>query len=126
MMGCDKPSTLAQARSLTLHVGQWLDLINFRAHAGAVIFSPSMSTYHDMLDPSATDSARLAACRAMRQQVLRRAEAERLDGEATHARIRPVDPYGLRWRTTPDGASLETIACLLSAAIEIFEPRPAK
>ena len=57
---------------------------------------------------------------------IRRAEAERLDGEATHARIRPVDPYGLRWRTTPDGASLETIACLLSAAIEIFEPRPAK
>ena len=121
MMGTDRSSTLAQARCLTLYAGQWLDLIDFRAHAGAGVFSPSMSTYHDMLDPSATDTARLAACRAMRHQVLRRADVERLDGEATHARLRPVDPYGLRWRTTRDGATLETIACLLSAAIEIFE-----
>jgi hypothetical protein len=121
MMGTNIPSTLAQARSLTLYAGQWLDLIDFRAHAGAVVFSPSMSTYHDMLDPSATDAARLEACRAMRHQVRRRADVERLDGEATHARLRPVDPYGLRWRTTPDGATLETIACLLSAAIGIFE-----
>ena len=121
MMGTDRSSTLAQARCLTLYAGQWLDLIDFRAHAGAGVFSPSMSTYHDMLDPSATDTARLAACRAMRHQVLRRAEAESLDGEADYSRLRPVDPYGLRWRTTRDGASLETIACLLSAAIGIFE-----
>jgi len=121
MMGTDMPSTLAQARSLTRYAGQWLDLIDFRVHAEAVVFSPSMSTYDDMLDPSATDAARLAACRAMRHHVLRRADVERLDGEANHARLRPVDPYGLRWRTTPDGATLETIACLLSAAIEIFE-----
>ena len=120
-MGTDRSATLAQARCLTLYAGQWLDLIDLRAHAGAGVFSPSMSTYHDMLDPSATDTARLAACRAMRHQVLRRAEAESLDGEADYSRLRPVDPYGLRWRTTRDGASLETIACLLSAAIGIFE-----
>lgn len=120
-MGTDRSAKLAQARSVTLYAGQWLDLINFRAHADAVVFSPSMSTYDDMLDPSATDSARLAAYRAMRHQVLRLADVERLEGEATYARLRPVDPYGLRWRTTSHGATLETIACLLSAAIEIFE-----
>ena len=114
-------AALARARDLTRCAAQWLDLIDFRAHAAAEPFSPSMSTYHDMLDPAATDAARLAACRGMHQQVCRRVEAERLDGEAIHARQRPIDPYGLRWRTTPDGATLETIACLLSAAIEVFE-----
>ncbi|SFQ47374.1 hypothetical protein SAMN05421853_106249 [Roseivivax halotolerans] len=114
-------ATLAKARSLTRLAAQWLDLIDFRAHAAAEAFSPSMSTYHDMLDPAATDAARLAACRGMRQKVCRRIAAERLDGEAAFARRRPIDPYGLRWRTTPDGATLETIASLLSAAIESFQ-----
>jgi hypothetical protein len=48
----------------------------------------------------------------MHRQVCRRVEVERLDGEAAYARQRPVDPYGLRWRTTHDGATLESIACL--------------
>jgi hypothetical protein len=121
-MMCDtRTAGLDQGRSLTRRAAQWLDLIDFRAHAAAVPFSPSMSTYHDMLDPAATDAGRLAACRGMYQKVCRRAEAQRLEGEATDARLRPVDPYGLRWRTTRDGATLETIACLLSASIEIFE-----
>ena len=111
----------AQAHALTRRAAQWLDLIDFRAHAAAEPFSPSMSTFHDMLDPAATDAARLAACRGMHRQVCRRVEVERLEGEASHARLRPIDPYGLRWRTTPDGATLETIACLLSAAIEAFQ-----
>ena len=111
----------AQAHALTRRAAQWLDLIDFRAHAAAETFSPSMSTYHDMLDPDATDATRLAACRGMHRQVCRRVEVERLEGEASHARLRPIDPYGLRWRTTPDGATLETIACLLSAAIEAFQ-----
>ena len=119
----DLTATRAQARCLTCYAGQWLELIHFRAHAAAETFSTSMTTYHDMLDPAASDAARLEACRRMRRQVRRRAAAERLEGEAAHARLRPIDPYGLRWRTTPDGATLETIACLLSAAIEIFEAR---
>lgn len=121
MMFETQTATLAQARNLTRRAAQWLDLIDFRAHAAAEPFSPSMSTYHDMLDPAATDAARLAACRGMHQKVCRRVEAERLEGEAIHARQRPIDPYGLRWRTTRDGATLETIANLLSAAIEAFQ-----
>ena len=111
---------LAQARVLTLYAGRWLDLLDFQAHEAAPVFSPSVSTYHDMLDPDGTDAARLAACWAMHRHVLRRADAERSRGEATHARIRAVDPYGHRWRTTRDGAALETIACMLSSAIELF------
>ena len=114
-------ATLAQARDLTRRAAQWLDLIDFRAHAAAVPFSPSMSAYHDMLDPAATDAVRLSACRSIYQQVCRRVEVERLEGEAFHVRQRPSDPYGLRWRITRDGATLETIASLLSAAIKIFE-----
>ena len=121
MMCETQTATLAQARDLTRRAAQWLDLIDFRAHAAAETFSPSMSTYHDMLDPTATDAARLSACRGMHQQVCRRVEVECLEGEATHARVRPVDPYGLRWRTTRDGATLEIVARLLSAAIKIFE-----
>lgn len=121
MMRETQTSRLFQARDLTRRAAQWLDLIDFRAHAAAEAFSPSMSTYHDMLDPAATDAARLAACRGMHQQVCRRVEVERLEGEATHARVRPVDPYGLRWRTTRHGATLETIACLPLASIKIFE-----
>ena len=121
MMFETQTDMLAQARDLTRRAAQWLDLIDFRAHAAAVPFSPSMSTYHDMLDPAATDAARLAACRRMHQQVCRRVEVERLEGEATYARQRTIDPYGLRWRITHDGATLETIACLLSNAIDSFQ-----
>ena len=121
MMFETQTATLAQARNLTRRAAQWLDLIDFRAHTAAEPFSPSMSTYHDMLDPAATDAARLAACRGMHQQVCRRVEVERLEGEASHARQRPIDPYGLRWRITPYGATLETIALLLSDAIESFQ-----
>ncbi|MRU16502.1 hypothetical protein FDP25_13750 [Roseovarius sp. A21] len=111
---------LAQARVLTLYVGRWLDLLDFQAHQAAPPFSPSVSTYHDMLDPNGTDAARLAACWAMQHHVRRRAEAERMHGEAAYARLRPVDPYGHRWRTTREGAALETIASMLSSAIELF------
>jgi pyrroline-5-carboxylate reductase len=121
MMFETQTATLAQARDLTRLAAQWLDLIDFRAHAAAEPFSPSMSTYHDMLDPAATDAARLAACRGMHQQVCRRVEVERLEGEATYARQRPIDPYALRWRITRDGATLEAIARLLSTSIEAFQ-----
>lgn len=125
-MQCGQSTKLAQARVLTLYAGRWLDLLDFQAHQAAPVFSPSVSTYHDMLNPNGTDAARLAACWAMRHHVLRRADAERLQGEATYVRLRPVDPYGHRWRTTRDGAALETIASMLSSAIELFGSSPNK
>lgn len=115
---------LAQARVLTLYAGRWLDLLDFQAHEAAPVFSPSVSTYHDMLDTNGTDAARLAACWAMHHHVLRRAEVERLQGEATYARLRPADPYGHCWRTTRDGVALETIASMLATAIELFDSSP--
>ena len=112
MMFETQTDMLAQAHDLTRSAVQWLDLIAFRAHAAAEPFSPSISKYHDMLDPTATDAVRLAACRGMHQQVCRRVEVERLEGEATYARQRTIDPHGLRWRITCYGATLETIASL--------------
>ena len=120
-MQTNRANTLERARSLNRHAGQWLDLINFSAHDAAAMFSSSMTTYHDMLDPDATDLARLSACRAMLRHVRRRLEGERLEGEAVYARNRPIDPYGLHWQITPYGATLDAIARLLSDAIAIFE-----
>lgn len=121
MMGEEETNGLERARSLTRLAAQWMELMKFRAQASAPAFSPSMSHYHDMLDPAATDPARLAACRTMRECVLRRAHVEDLDGEATYAGLRPVDPYRLHWRTTREGATLWMIGQLLTTAIESFE-----
>ena len=121
MMQTNRATTLEQARRLTRHAGQWLDLLNFRAHDAAPMFSNSMTTYCDMLDPEASDAARLSACRAMLRHVRRRLEVERLEGEAIYARNRPPDPYGLHWQITPHGATLDAIARLLSDAVAIFE-----
>ncbi len=120
-MQAGQDSALSRARDLACLVAQWLQLLGFAAHAGAPVFSPSVSHYHSMLNPDATDAARLAACRAMRECVLRRAWGEDLAGKATYAECRPVDPYGLHWRTSKEGAALWMIAQLLSAAIGLFE-----
>ena len=117
----EKKNTLVTARTLTRLAAQWMELMKFRAHASAPAFSPSMSHYHDMLDPAATDSARLAACRTMRECVLRQAHIEDLDGEATYVGCRPMDPYRLHWRTTREGATLFMIGQILTTAIEAFE-----
>ena len=112
---------LEQARALSRFAAQWLERVKFRSHAVSTVFSPSLSHYHDMLDPAATDAARLSSCRRMRKSVLRRVNVEDLEGEAAHAGQRPVDPYRLHWRTTRDGATFAMIAHLLSVAIDIFE-----
>lgn len=117
----ERKNALATARTLTRLAAQWMELIKFRPHAFAPAFSPSMSHYHNMLDPAATDSARVVACRKMLECVLRQGHVEDLDGEATRARHRPVDPYRLHWRTTSKGATLWMIGQLLSTAIISFE-----
>ncbi len=109
------------ARDLTRLGAQWLNLLRFTAYPGAPTFSPNLCHYHAMLDPAATDADRLASCRAMRKCVIRRMQVEELEGKSRRTQNRPVDPYGLQWRTTPDGAALWMIAHLLSHAITAFE-----
>ncbi|MGC9419965.1 MAG: hypothetical protein ACP5EN_13440 [Rhodovulum sp.] len=111
---------LAEARDLTRLSAQWLQLLGFRTHPAATAFSPSLSLYHDMLAPRATDASRVAACRALQPHVLCQVQAAQLQGKAAYARIRPTDPYGLEWRTTRDGAALAMIARLLAEAIGLF------
>ena len=107
-------SALSRARDLARLAVQWLQILGFAAHAAAPVFSPSLRYYHSMFDPDATDAARLAACRAVRECVLRRARAEDLAGKATYAERGLVDPYGLHWRTTNEVAAFWMIAQLFS------------
>ena len=112
------------ARDLTRQAAQWLHLFSFAAYLGAPVFSQSVCHYHSMLNPDASDSDRLAACRAMQKSVLRRLQVEELKGEARLLQDRPIDPYGLQLRTTHDGAVFKMIAHLLSHAIQAFEAEP--
>ena len=98
--------------------GQWLAVLRFQANVAAPTFSPLLSTYHDMLDPSADDGRRLGAAKAMLTHVRRQIQVENLRGEELHAQKRPPDPYGLVWQTTERGAALFMIERLLSNAIE--------
>ena len=116
----DNPA-IRRARALTSLAAQWLQLLSFAAHTGAPVFSPDVCHYQSMLDPDASDAARLSACRAMEISVRRRLPAEEMVAEAKRARERPVDPYDLHWRITRQGAALWMIAHLLSAAIRRFE-----
>ncbi|WP_299821417.1 hypothetical protein [uncultured Jannaschia sp.] len=118
MSGADD---LARGRARSVEAARWLRLIRYQNHASAPVFSAAISTYADMLDPASTDARRLAACRSMLAGVLRQAAQERLAGEAVHAQDRPVDPYGLEWRITLQGAVLEAIARLLRDAVAAFE-----
>lgn len=112
---------LQRARDLTRHAAQWLQLLRFRSRPGVTPFSASMCHYHAMLDPSASDLDRLAACRAMEPAVQRRRLAEEFVAEADQARQTLLDPYHLHWETTRDGAALWAIANLLREAIDAFE-----
>jgi hypothetical protein len=124
-MTLDREQSLEHARELTRISAQWLRLISFAAFRGAPVFSPNVCHYHSMLDPVATDADRLEACRAMHECVRRRAEIEDLEGQSRQLRDRPIDPYGLHWHTTREGAALWMIAHLLSCAIRGFEAAAA-
>jgi hypothetical protein len=120
-MATQENDLLQQARTTAQMAAQWLQLLQFAAHKGAPVFSPSLCHYHDMLDPAASDVARLKSCRSMLQVVERRMVIEDYEGEETQAILRSQDPYGMHWRTTRDGAALWVIANLLTVAIKAFE-----
>jgi hypothetical protein len=117
---------LERARAFTRMAAQWLTLIRFKACAGAPVFSPSVSLYHDMLDPDAEDDARILACRKMLALVREQVVFENRSGRETYARDRPVDPYGRHWRTTEIGVALAAISGLLAGAIRAFEQAAAR
>lgn len=112
---------LEQGRALARMAAQWLVLIRFRAHGGAPVFSPSVSRYHDMLNPEANDKARSEACRAMLALVREQILCEDMIGRETYAQERPVDPYRQYWQTTERGAALAVISGLLTGALEGLE-----
>ncbi|GHE04190.1 hypothetical protein U879_01890 [Defluviimonas sp. 20V17] len=119
-MGKSPSIHLALARDFTRMAGQWLTLIRFSVHGNAPVFSPSVSLYHDMLDPNAEDGARLKACRTMLTLVDEQVLMENRCGREAYARDRPVDPYGRHWRTTERGAALAALSSLLAGAIGAF------
>lgn len=112
---------LIKARKDTRTAAQWLNLLHFRVNARAPFFSTSMTLYHDMLDPDATDYARAEACRKMLEPVERQLLFEDQKGIDSCALTRPIDPYRAHWRTTERGAALAAIAWLLRAALEAFD-----
>ena len=61
-MATQENDLLQQARTTAQMAAQWLQLLQFAAHKGAPVFSPSLCHYHDMLDPAASDVARLKSC----------------------------------------------------------------
>ena len=112
---------LTAAREKTRLAARWLNLLAFKPAPGGPSVSPSMSHYHDMLDPETTDARRLGACQALSRPVLRAIDQERMKGEEAYANARPPDPYKAIWQTTERGAALEFIGALIAHAIETFE-----
>jgi hypothetical protein len=113
---------IVQARARALAAARWLRLIRFRVHAAAPMFTPRISTYHDMVDPG-SDMARLAAaCRCVLGHVRRQMVVEALEAERLWAGPgREDDPYGLEWRMTERGAILAIIEQRLDEALSSLE-----
>ena len=120
-MQADQERRVRTARLQAELAAQWLHLVRFAAHPGAPTFSPSVCHYHTLLDPAASDPARLASCRAMLACVRQRLPIEDFKGLAKFRDERPIDPYGKVWRTTRSGAELWMIAHLLEVAIKGLE-----
>ena len=123
-MNVSEQNSMARAQDDIRLSAQWLALLHFRADPSAPIFSPCISTYHDMLDPSADGVRRLEAAEAMLKHVRRQAVLEGLKGEEAYATARPTDPYGRVWKTTERGAALHMIEMLLSSAVATLGGSP--
>jgi hypothetical protein len=99
--------------------------MRFQMRPGAPVFSEGLSTYADMLDPASSDERREAACRRLLTAVERQATIEAWKTEDRYVQERLPDRYGVEWKTTLHGAALETVAELLSNAIQEFEAATA-
>ena len=108
------PVALAQSAAA------WLSRIRYRVHGGAPVFSPAISTYHEMADPAAAPEKRLAACRRMLEAVQRHIVVELIQADEQPEPFRD-DPYGIELGTTERGAILEMIAVMLEVAIGALE-----
>lgn len=111
---------LAHGRTCTRMAAQWLTLLQFKPNPNAPTFSPSLSLYHDMLNPAAEDEARIMACGKMLALVRVQLLFENKTGRETYARARPIDPYQRHWRTTERGAALAAVSSLLDGALGSF------
>jgi hypothetical protein len=113
---------IAQARARALGAARWLRLIGFRAHAEAPVFTPRISTYHDMVDPGSDTAQLAAACRCMLGHVRCQTVVEALEAERLWAgRGREDDPYDLEWRMTERGAILTIVEQRLDDALSSLE-----
>jgi hypothetical protein len=74
------PVALAQSAAA------WLSRIRYRVHGQAPVFSPAISTYHEMVDPSAPPEKRLAACRRMLEAVQRHIVVEQIRADEQPSR----------------------------------------
>ena len=116
------PAQLIRARALTILCAQHLCLIGFRSGSDKPILGPAISTYHDMLDPDASDERRLAACRRYQGPIARHAELEELQGDLSSPRPPDwADPYRLASHTTLRGALLRYIEADLAEAVLNFK-----
>lgn len=83
--------------------------------------SDSVWYYPVLLGPDATDAPRLESCQSLLDCVRTRLVAEELKTSARISIERPIAPNGAEWRITERGATLQTIADLLSEANAVFE-----
>ena len=110
----------ADGRDLSVKAAQIMSLINFQVSSGAPTFSPGLSVYDDLLDPSSSDVRRLEASQIMLKAVNRQAEHERYMAEKNWFARGYLDPYSSELRLTQRGVMLELIAEMLSNAIKDF------
>jgi hypothetical protein len=120
----DRPNRdrhLARGRAETLAAGRLLVLVRFQRDPAAPILSYGISTYADMLDPSATDERRLAACYRYVDPVQEAKIIERHRAlEQNRSFSKPLDPYGVELKTTIKGALLDVVSGHLANAVTSF------